>query len=79
MFPDLFLQVCNNKQTAVLLKSADSLGKFFVTYRPNTGKGSRSSIKHLLKKYEKVGTEEARKWWVAQYESSLTVCTHAYW
>ena len=74
------IQVCNDKQTAVLVKTADAAGKYFLLYRPNTGKsGKMEKLSTILKKYEKVDVPEGKKWWNAQYQSSLETCTHAFW
>lgn len=74
------MQVCNNKVTVVLLKSADSSGKLFNVFRPNTGRQGRTEkLSKLLKKYKSIGMEEGRKWWCAQYNSSINTCNHAYW
>ena len=66
---------------AVLLKVADPSSSLFAVYRPNTGRQSQSEkLKVLQKKYSKVGEEEqAEKWWGMQYQSSLSVCSHAFW
>ncbi len=70
----------NDKQTAVLLKVADPSTSQFMVCRPNTGLQARAEkIKDLLKKYSKVEPVEAEKCWTEQYESSLSVCTHAFW
>ena len=58
---------------------ADASGKYFLVYRPNTGSGRMEKLSKLLKKYDKVGVEEGKKWWIAQYESSLDTCNHAFW
>ncbi len=82
--PNLLLppaQVRNDKQVAVLLKSADSKGKLFSAYRPNTGQSTRTEkLSTVLEKYVKEGDlEEAEKWWNAQYQASSTICNHAFW
>ena len=63
---------------AVLLKVADPSSSLFAVHRPNTGRQAHSEkLKVLQKKYTKV--EEAEKWWNMQYQSSLSVCSHAFW
>ena len=66
---------------AVLLKVADPSSSLFAVHRPNTGRQSQSEkLKVLQKKYSKVeDEEEAEKWWAMQYQSSLSVCSHAFW
>lgn len=72
--------MCNDKQVSVLIKATDSTGKYFQVYRPNTGRqASTEKLPKILKKYEKAEMEEAEKWWNAQYESSSTICNHAFW
>ncbi len=69
-----------NKLTIVLLKAADSSGKMYSVFRPNTGRqGKVDKLTILLKKYEPATPEEAKKWWSDQYDSSLETCIHAYW
>ena len=71
----------NDKQVALLLKAADSTGKLFSVYRPNTGRGPRNEkMSTVLEKYRKADSlDEAEKCWNAQYDASTTVCTHAFW
>lgn len=65
---------------AVLLKVAEPSSSLFAVHRPNTGRQARSEkLKLLQKKYSKVEPEEAEKWWNMQYESSVSVCSHAFW
>ena len=74
------LQPRNDKHVAVLLKVSDPSTSQFAVHRPNTGRQLRSEkLKLLQKKYSKVEPEEAEKWWSMQYESSLSVCSHAFW
>lgn len=64
----------------MLVKIADPSGKYFLLYRPNTGRNGRmEKMGAILKKYEKVDVPEGKRWWTAQYESSLETCTHAFW
>ncbi len=74
-------QVRNDKQVALLLKSADSKGKLFSAYRPNTGQSTRTDkLSTVLEKYKKEEDfEEAERWWNTQYQASSTICTHAFW
>lgn len=54
--------------------------RLYRIYRPNTGvQGRLETLDEIKKKYKKVYPEDARKSWEDQYNSSLTVCTHAYW
>ena len=70
----------NGKHVAVLLKVSDPSTSHFAVHRPNTGRQSRpEKLKVLQKKYSKVDPEEAEKWWNMQHESSLSVCSHAFW
>lgn len=62
-----------------MIKMADTSGKYFLLYRPNTGSGRMEKLNKVLKKYDKVDVEEGKKWWTAQYESSLDTCNHAFW
>ena len=75
-----FPQPRNGKHVAVLLKVSDPSTSHFAVHRPNTGRQSRpEKLKVLQKKYSKVDPEEAEKWWNMQHESSLLVCSHAFW
>ena len=70
----------NDKQVAVLLKVSEPSSNLFMVYRPNTGLQLRAEkLKTLLKKYSKVEPAEAERWWTEQYETSVSVCTHAFW
>ena len=75
---DFQLQTCSDKLRAILIKSVDSSGKQFSVYRPNIGRGRIEKLSQFLKKHEKVSIEEGKKWWTAEYESSLNTCTHAF-
>ena len=69
----------DDKHTAILIKALDSSGKHYQVYRPNTGRqGKTEKLSSLLKRYTKVGTEEAEGWWNKQYEHSITTCQHAF-
>jgi hypothetical protein len=39
----------------------------------------QESLSELEKKYYKVESDEAEKHWKEQYDSSETICSHAYW
>lgn len=85
----LSLQARNNKYTAVLCVAVHSNTKkeklskkeqMFQIYRPNTGLQLKlESLAEIEKKYKKVESQEAESWWTAQYNSSMRVCSHAYW
>lgn len=87
-------QIRNNKSTAVLALLADNSANkkgettktpskkdiMFTIFRPNTGLQLRQeSLSELEKKYFKVESSKAEKHWKEQYDSSETVCSHAYW
>ncbi|XP_015375524.1 PREDICTED: protein strawberry notch [Diuraphis noxia] len=87
-------QIRNNKSTAVLALLADNSANkkgettktpskkdiMFTIFRPNTGLQLRQeSLSELEKKYFKVELSKAEKHWKEQYDSSETVCSHAYW
>ncbi|CAG9791173.1 unnamed protein product, partial [Diatraea saccharalis] len=79
----------NNKHTAVLCIAVPLTIKkeritkkeqMFQIYRPNTGLQLKlESLAEIEKKYRRVESDEAEKWWKAQYQASLRVCSHAYW
>lgn len=81
----------NGKQTAILAfkidtgskKKADTVSKkdiMFQLYRPNTGLQFRpESLAEIEKKYKKVQSDEAESHWTQQYDSSVNICSHAYW
>jgi len=65
---------------AELLKVSEPSSNLFSVYRPNTGRQAKpEKLSILQKKYTKVEPAEAEKWWSLQYESSESVCTHAFW
>ncbi|KAL1110543.1 hypothetical protein AAG570_008071 [Ranatra chinensis] len=83
-------QIRNGKQTAILAIAVDnntngkkSDGKkdqLFNIYRPNTGLQIRQeSLAELEKKYKAVSLDDAESHWKEQYNSSNTICSHAYW
>ena len=52
----------------------------FQVFRPNTGLQLRNeSLAELEKKYKKVTSQEAEQHWTQQYDSSVNICSHAYW
>ncbi|GBP81493.1 Protein strawberry notch [Eumeta japonica] len=89
----LSVQARNNKQTAILCVAyqhsaikRDKVAKkdqMFHIYRPNTGLQLRmESLADIEKKYKRCGEErlpEAETAWRAQYDASLSTCSHAYW
>ena len=80
MYLYFFVKVMNGKLAIVLIMSVDAYGTLFNVYRPSTGKQTNiEKMSHLLEKYERASLEEAKEWWLAQYESSLVKCSHAYW
>lgn len=83
-------QVRNGKKTAILAiqlsrdgnssKKGSKKDKMFVVYRPNTGQQVKhESLAELKKKYKKVTKEDAEFSWKQQYDSSVRLCSHAYW
>ncbi|KAK9727917.1 C-terminal domain on Strawberry notch [Popillia japonica] len=82
-------QIRNNKHTAILAvalengvkkKPESKKDQMYYVYRPNTGLQFRQeSLAELEKKYKKVESDEAQESWIAQYEASVTTCSHAYW
>ena len=66
------MKVVNGKLSIVLIMSVDAYGTLFNVYHPSTGKQTNTEeMSHLLGKYERASLEEAKEWWLAQYESSL--------
>lgn len=86
-------QIRNGKQTAILAEALDSSSsgkplkkgegkkdQLYTIYRPNTGLQIRQeTLAELEKKYKLVTKDEAEPHWKEQYDSSSTVCSHAYW
>ncbi|XP_037935449.1 protein strawberry notch isoform X2 [Teleopsis dalmanni] len=87
-------QTRNNKRTAILAVEIEATetskhkkhekpskkDMMFRVYRPNTGLQVRNeSLAEIEKKYKKVGSEEAETHWIAQYDASVNICSHAYW
>ncbi|KXJ14796.1 protein strawberry notch homolog 1 [Exaiptasia diaphana] len=70
--------VRNDKRTAIFVVCQKK--KMYGIYRPNTGLQTKhESIQDIKKKYKKVTSIEAKPFWQAQYESSFSQCSHAYW
>uniref|UniRef100_A0A8D0CGN5 Strawberry notch homolog 1 (Drosophila) n=1 Tax=Scleropages formosus TaxID=113540 RepID=A0A8D0CGN5_SCLFO len=75
-----YVQVRNNKKTAILVKEVNTKKRLFLVYRPNTGKQLKlETYADIRKKWKKVLSEEAKQHWVDQYSSSADTCSHAYW
>ncbi|XP_074000099.1 protein strawberry notch isoform X3 [Rhodnius prolixus] len=87
-------QIRNGKQTAILAEAIESSGsgksvkkgaegkkdQLYTIYRPNTGLQLRQeTLGELEKKYKLVTKDEAETHWKEQYDSSNTICSHAYW
>lgn len=87
-------QVRNGKHTAILAVYVESSSNkpqknkksdpkkeiLFSVYRPNTGLQLRQeSLFEIEKKYDKAKEEKVEPSWKDQYESSNTICSHAYW
>eukprot|EP00731_Ephydatia_muelleri_P023466 Em0015g1049a len=73
-------RVRNEKQVAILVKISEPSSKYFLVYRPNTGLQAKTEkLSDLTKKYIKADEPEAEKWWNHQYDTSLSVCVHAFW
>ena len=84
----IFLQVRNNKKTAVLAvlepsaanKKKDKSSRMYIIYRPNTGmQMKQEAYTDLKKKYKKVTPDEAQEHWEEQFKASSHICSHAYW
>ncbi|XP_061118634.1 protein strawberry notch homolog 1 isoform X1 [Conger conger] len=75
-----YIQVRNNKKTAILVKEINSKKRLFLVYRPNTGKQLKlETYADIRKKCKKVLSEDAKQCWIEQYLSSADICSHAYW
>ncbi|XP_066546140.1 protein strawberry notch homolog 1 isoform X2 [Amia ocellicauda] len=82
MGPDdgFYVQVRNNKKTAILVKEVNTKKRLFLVYRPNTGKQLKlETYADIRKKCKKVLSEDAKQHWIDQYVSSADICSHAYW
>ncbi|XP_071393912.1 protein strawberry notch homolog 1 [Centroberyx affinis] len=75
-----YVQVRNNKKTAILVKEVNTKKRLFLVYRPNTGKQLKlETYTDIKKKCKKVLSEDAKQHWIDQYKSSAKICSHAYW
>ncbi|KAM4634944.1 protein strawberry notch homolog 1 isoform 1-T2 [Polymixia lowei] len=75
-----YVQVRNNRKTAILVKEVNAKKRLFLVYRPNTGKQLKlESYADIKKKCKKVLSEDAKQHWIDQYKSSAKICSHAYW
>ncbi|KAJ8395629.1 hypothetical protein AAFF_G00031100 [Aldrovandia affinis] len=75
-----YVQVRNNKKTAILVKEVNIKKRLFLVYRPNTGKQLKiETYADIRKKCKKVLSEDAKQYWIEQYISSADTCSHAYW
>ncbi|KAJ8287149.1 hypothetical protein GJAV_G00048200 [Gymnothorax javanicus] len=75
-----YIQVRNNKKTAILVKEINAKKRLFLVYRPNTGKQLKlETYADIRKKCKKVLSEDAKQCWIEQYLSSADTCSHAYW
>uniref|UniRef100_A0A668AGB1 Protein strawberry notch homolog 1 n=1 Tax=Myripristis murdjan TaxID=586833 RepID=A0A668AGB1_9TELE len=75
-----YVQVRNNKKTAILVKEVNTKKRLFLVYRPNTGKQLKlEAYTDIKKRCKKVLSEDAKQHWIDQYKSSAKICSHAYW
>ncbi|XP_031433049.1 protein strawberry notch homolog 1 isoform X2 [Clupea harengus] len=75
-----YVQVRNNKKTALLVTEVNSKKKLFLVYRPNTGKQlKQETYADIRKKCKKVLSDDAKQHWIDQYNSSAEICAHAFW
>ncbi|XP_028829159.1 protein strawberry notch homolog 1 isoform X1 [Denticeps clupeoides] len=75
-----YVQVRNNKKTALLVKEINTKKRLFLVYRPNTGKQLKlETYAEIRKKCKKVLSDDAKQHWIDQYVSSAEICSHAYW
>ncbi|XP_020511435.1 protein strawberry notch homolog 1 isoform X2 [Labrus bergylta] len=75
-----YVQMRNNKKTAILVKEVNTKKRLFLVYRPNTGKQLKlETYADIKKKFKKVLSEDAKQHWTDQYMSSAKICSHAYW
>uniref|UniRef100_A0AAX7UTI1 Protein strawberry notch homolog 1 n=1 Tax=Astatotilapia calliptera TaxID=8154 RepID=A0AAX7UTI1_ASTCA len=75
-----YVQMRNNKKTAILVKEVNTKKRLFLVYRPNTGRQVKlETYADLKKKFKKVLSEDAKQHWTDQYKSSEKICSHAYW
>lgn len=75
-----YVQMRNNKRTAILVKEVNAKKRLFLVYRPNTGRQLKlETYADIKKKFKKVLSEDAKQHWMDQYKSSAKICSHAYW
>ncbi|KAG7215357.1 hypothetical protein INR49_022594 [Caranx melampygus] len=75
-----YVQMRNNKKTAILVKEVNTKKRLFLVYRPNTGRQLKlETYTDIKKKFKKVLSEDAKQHWTDQYKSSAKICSHAYW
>ncbi|KAK2818636.1 hypothetical protein Q5P01_024197 [Channa striata] len=75
-----YVQMRNNKKTAILVKEVNTKKRLFLVYRPNTGRQLKlETYADIKKKFKKVLSEDAKQHWTDQHKSSAKICSHAYW
>ncbi|CAL8385086.1 protein strawberry notch homolog 1 isoform X1 [Gadus morhua] len=75
-----YVQVRNNRKTAILVKELNPKKRLFLVYRPNTGKQLKlETYVDIKKRFKKVLSEDAKQHWIDQFKSSAKICSHAYW
>ncbi|XP_017292257.1 protein strawberry notch homolog 1 isoform X1 [Kryptolebias marmoratus] len=75
-----YVQMRNNKKTAILIKEVNTKKRLFLVYRPNTGRQVKlETYADIKKKFKKVLSEDAKQHWTDQYQSSGKICSHAFW
>ncbi|KAL7377325.1 hypothetical protein ABVT39_025953 [Epinephelus coioides] len=75
-----YVQMRNNKKTAILVKEVNTKKRLFLVYRPNTGRQLKlETYADIKKKFKKVLSEDAKQHWTDQHKLSAKICSHAYW
>ncbi|KAM3600335.1 uncharacterized protein V6R79_021634 [Siganus canaliculatus] len=75
-----YVQMRNNKKTAILVKEVNVKKRLFLVHRPNTGRQLKlETYADIKKKFKKVLSEDAKQFWSDQYKSSAQICSHAFW
>ncbi|XP_033979408.1 protein strawberry notch homolog 1 isoform X2 [Trematomus bernacchii] len=75
-----YVQMRNNKKTAILVKEVNPKKRLFLVYRPNTGRQVKlETYADIKKKFKKVMSDDAKQHWMDQYLSSAKICSHAFW
>ncbi|KAM7368618.1 hypothetical protein PAMP_012941 [Pampus punctatissimus] len=75
-----YVQMRNNKKTAILVKEVNTKKRLFLVYRPNTGRQLKlETYADIKKKFKKVLSEDAKQHWTDQYNLSAKICSHAFW